>query len=171
MEIEFRVQILPNELRQTFYAGASFAGAAVLSIILLGVYANDIWPFLAAASSPLLWLCFSDYRKMLRQRRCPDVLRIEDDSFLYLKNGKKTLRVPYAAIGLVQYNQGVGLCLKRGVRIEVLDPSFQITSMRKKNCDLFFEWFGLPVKAGLDNIVHADQSNHLRSFYDGKGGD
>jgi hypothetical protein len=164
MEIEFKVKILPKEMRQIFYANASFAAAVALSIILLGIYIKDLWPVFAIAGSPLYWRCFLDYRKMLSQHRHPDVLRLEDMALLYLKKGKKTLRVPFTSIREIQYKEGLGFSLKESARIEILDPSFRLTSVKKKNCDLFFEWFGPSVKASLDNVVHPNQTHHLQTF-------
>ncbi len=164
MEIEFRVKILPSEKRQTFYACASFAGTAALSLLLLASYLKELWPVLAIAGTPLYWLSFSEYRKMLKQSRRPDVLRLEDEALLYLKNEKKTLRIPYDAICEIHYKEGLGLSLKRGKRIEILDPSFQLAFLKKKNCDLFFDWFDSSVKTCLDNVVHSNQSHHFSSL-------
>ncbi|HEX2582533.1 MAG TPA: hypothetical protein VHL30_00255 [Chlamydiales bacterium] len=164
MEIEFKVKILPTEMRQTFYACASFAGAAALSTLLLASYLKELWPVVAIAGTPFCWLSFSEYRKMLCQSRNPDALRLEEKALLYLKNEKKTLRIPYSAIGKIQYKEGLQVSLKRGMRVELLDPSFQLRSLKRKNCDLFFEWFGSSVKTGLDDVMHSNQPHHLRSF-------
>ena len=164
MEIDFIVEVHPDELRHTLHANAASAIALALSICLIGSYVKELWPLLAIAGMPLIWRSFFRYRSLRRHQHNPDVLRLEDQSILYLKNGKKTVRIPLIAIAEVHYQEGVGFLLRKRGRIEVLDPTFRISSLRKKRCDLFFAWFGPSVKARLDNIVHTNQSQHSSSF-------
>lgn len=166
MEIEFKAQILAPEIRQTFQSCLFFAGGAALSTLLAGLYLKNLWPFLAILGALLCWRCFSSYREIVSQKTHPDTLRLEDTSLLYLKNGKETARIPYNAISKVRYEkgEGVGLILKKGARVECLDPAFKLSTMRKKTYDLFFEWFGSSVKTGLDNIVHSNQPHNLHSL-------
>jgi hypothetical protein len=158
MEIDFKVQIDPDELRHILHASAAFATASACSIFLIGLYLRELWPLIAIAGAPIIWRCFSTYRSLRQQMSHPDVFRLEDRSLLYLKNGKKTVRIPLIAIAQVHYQEGVGFSLRRKGRIEILDPTFRISSLKKKRCDLFFAWFSPSVKARLDNIVHSNQS-------------
>ena len=158
MEIDFKVQVYPDELRHTLHASVAFAIAFACSFFLIGLYVKEFWPIVAILGAPIIWRCFFTYRCLLQQINEPDVLRLEEKSLLYLKHGKKTARIPFIAISYVHYREGVGFSLSRKGRVEVLDPTFRISSLKKKRFDLFFPWFGPSVKTCLDNIVHSNQS-------------
>ena len=162
MEIEFKVNVHPDELKHTLHANLASAAAWTCLAVLIGIYFKDLWPLIAMAGLALIWTSFSSYRQLHRQQNTPDLLRLEDQSLLYLVNGKKTIRIPFRSIAQVGYREGVVLRLHRGGRVELLDPTFRLCALKKGSVNLSFKWFSPSVKTCLDDIVHANQPQKPR---------
>jgi hypothetical protein len=140
MEIEFRVKITQQEMRQQFYVSSLFSGTAILLSIFISLFIPVLSFFLLGVGFLTAYLAFKPYFKLRTQKKTPDCLTITQQRLVFSSNNKKVVSIPLRAIQNVIFDEGIVLYLKKPILepIEILDARWL---KNKKSGDFFFEWF------------------------------
>jgi hypothetical protein len=168
MEIEFIVQIEPETRRHEVHAALAFVTATTLGLLLVGLFFPPLWGCLSGAWALLVIRNFDRYRSMRRQWISPDKMEIRGETLIYYSNRKACFSIPLSTISRIDFRDGVRFFLKRERKVTVLDPGFSLAKFieksKREQCDLFFAWFDLSAKTGLENIVHPHQAHNASPF-------
>lgn len=166
--MKLRSSLNPSLLKASLIKGSLVASLGILPLLLsffIPVDLLKIYGFLIVIISLLLiTLGLYPYQKLKKLELFPHELLLEDDHFIFAWKRKPVLLIPFNEIEHALYFHpkdayGIGITLKKPIKITPLDPlfdrqSFINTCQKNYGCDLFFPYFSLYSFNQFKDVLH-----------------